>query len=74
MDKEIDDFSIASDNWEKLTEIRELKAHLEHIRLWYQADQNPDLVVIEAVNTCILDLDRLYQRLIDLHIKLVTVL
>ena len=74
MDKALDDFSIASDNWEKLTDIRSLKAHLENIRLWYQADQEPDLVVIESVNACILAIDKLYQHLIDLQIKLITVL
>ena len=72
MDRTIDDFSVASDNWDKLSEVRGLKAHLENIRLWYQADSDPDLVVIESVNTCILDLDRLYQHLIDLQIKLIT--
>jgi len=74
MDKSTDDFGIASDNWEKLTDIRSLKAHLENIRLWYQADQEPDLVVIESVNACILAIDKLYQHLIDLQIKLITVL
>ena len=74
MDKSTDDFGIASDNWEKLTDIRSLKAHLENLRLWYQADQNPDIIVIESINASISTLESLYSHLIDLQIKLITVL
>ena len=72
MDTSIDDFSVCSDNWEKISEIREIRAHLESVHLWYAADDKPNVNVLSTLADCLIALDNLYRLLIDLQVKLVS--
>jgi len=72
MDKNIDDFAVCSDNWEKISEIREIRAHLESVHLWYEADTDPNVHVMSTLADCLIALDNLYRLLIVLQVKLVS--
>ena len=68
----IDDFSVCEDNWEKLREVQELGAHLNHIQQWFEADKTPKPDVLAAIDEVAKHAGLLVQRLIDLQIKLLT--
>ena len=74
MPKEIDDFSVCGETWYSITEVQEILEQLQRTRLWLEAGGivDPDIQTI-------LDVSRgaasdLKQQLIDLQIKLLTIL
>jgi len=72
MDKNIDDFAVCSDNWEKISEIKDIRSHLENVNLWYAADAKPNVDVLSTIDDCLIALDNLYRLVIDLQVKLVS--
>ena len=72
MDKNIDNFTICSDNWEKISEIKDIRSHLESVHLWYAADDKPNVNVLSTLADCLIVLDDLYHLVIDLQVKLVS--
>jgi len=72
MDTRIDDFTVCSDNWEKISEIKDIRAHLESMQLWYEADSEPNVQVLATLADCLIALDNLYRLAIDLQAKLVS--
>ena len=72
MDSSIDNFTVCSDNWEKISEIKDIRSHLESVHLWYEADTDPNAHVLSTLADCLIALDNLYRLLIDLQVKLVS--
>jgi len=72
MDSSIDNFTVCSDNWEKISEIKDIRSHLESVHLWYEADSEPNVHVLSTLADCLIALDNLYRLLIDLQVKLVS--
>jgi len=68
----IDNFTVCSDNWEKISEVKDIRAHLESVHLWYEADSDPNAHVLSTLADCLIALDNLYRVVIDLQVKLVS--
>jgi len=72
MDSSIDNFTVCSDNWEKISEIKDIRSHLESVHLWYAADDKPNVYVMSTLADCLIALDNLYRLVVDLQVKLVS--
>jgi len=72
MPKEIDNFSVCDEIWNQVKQTVKLRNQVENIRLWFQADKEPDLDVIKQTDHVVDVINQLYQWLIDLHAKLLT--
>lgn len=74
MPKEIDDFSVCGETWYSITEVQEILEQLEQTRLWLEAGGDIDAEVRVTIMQAGGLATRLKQQLIDLQIKLLTVL
>jgi len=72
MDSSIDNFTVCSDNWEKISEIKDIRSHLESVHLWYEADSEPNAHMLSTLADCLIVLDNLYRLLIDVQVLLVS--
>lgn len=74
MGKAIDDFSVAGELWENTQEIEEIRKRVEHVRLWFEADDTPDPELMVRIGAVQDSLDALKRDMIDAQIKLLTIL
>ena len=74
MPREIDDFSVCDENWNRVGEVTKLRNQIENVRLWFHADQKPDLDVIREIDHVADAINVLQRQLIHLQIKLITAL
>ncbi len=74
MPKEIDDFTVCGETWYSITQAEDIIKQLSEIRLWLQASEKADQDVLDLINSTGDYAFHLKRHLIDLQIKLLTVL
>jgi hypothetical protein len=74
MPKEIDDFSVCGENWYSITEVQEILEQLQKTRLWLEAGGNEDQEILADITYAQGSAIELKGYLLDLQIKLLTVL
>jgi len=74
MPKEIDDFSVCGETWYSITQVEEIIEQLERTRLWLEAGGNEDQDIYAVISLARGKAILIRRDLIDLQIKLLTVL
>jgi len=74
MPKEIDDFSVCGETWYGIYEVQGILKQLDETRLWLEAGGNYDHDMELAIASAHNNAHDLKRHLIDLQIKLLTIL
>jgi len=74
MPKEIDDFSVVRELWYGIYEVHGILEQLERTRLWLEAGENTDPNIFRDISGAVDYAGELKRQLIDLQIKLLTIL
>jgi len=74
MPKEIDDVSVCGENWYGITQVHDILEQLQQTRLWHEASGSVDQDVLAVLTLAAGNACELKRHLIDLQIKLLTIL
>jgi hypothetical protein len=71
---EYSDFEVATENWENIRHVEGIGKHLNSLQKGYEADNEPNVELVEAIHDVAKHAGILLHYLVDLQIKLLSVL